>query len=406
MSQGSARLPLMAALSGRVKEEDVSYRTQMVEAAARLKDVIAMGRGDPDFRTPAHIAEAGKRAIDEDQTHYTHPAGIPQLREAIAKTLKRENDLDYTSDEIIVTAGVQEAMMLCMLALVDRGDEVLIPSPRFTSYDTAVELCGGKCVSVPTYERDDFALMPAQLERRITPQTKVLVLVTPNNPTGAVTPPTAIRQIAKLAEKRNLIVLSDEIYGKIIFEGSEHLSIGSLPGMKERTITLNGFSKSYAMTGWRVGYLAAPEPFARMLIEPRHTLSINATTSSQWAALAALTGPQDAVTEMLTAYRERRAFMMKALDEIGFTYGHPGGAFYIYVNVERSGLAAPEFCKLLLQEARVLLFPGTLFGDTDDRYVRMSLLQPLDRLKVAMERIVEAKDRLFVAARVEPGSAR
>ena len=406
MSQGSARLPLMAALSGRVKEEDVSYRTQMVEAAARLKDVIAMGRGDPDFRTPAHIAEAGKRAIDEDQTHYTHPAGIPQLREAIAKTLKRENDLDYTSDEIIVTAGVQEAMMLCMLALVDRGDEVLIPSPRFTSYDTAVELCGGKCVSVPTYERDDFALMPAQLERRITPQTKVLVLVTPNNPTGAVTPPTAIRQIAELAEKRNLIVLSDEIYGKIIFEGSEHLSIGSLSGMKERTITLNGFSKSYAMTGWRVGYLAAPEPFARMLIEPRHTLSINATTSSQWAALAALTGPQDAVTDMLKAYRDRRAFMMKALDEIGFTYGHPGGAFYIYVNVERSGLAAPKFCKLLLQEARVLLFPGTLFGDTDDRYVRMSLLQPLDRLKVAMERIVEAKDRLFVAARVDPGSAR
>ncbi len=406
MSQGSARLPLMAALSGRVKEEDVSYRTQMVEAAARLKDVIAMGRGDPDFRTPAHIAEAGKRAIDEDQTHYTHPAGIPQLREAIAKTLKRENHLDYTSDEIIVTAGVQEAMMLCMLALVDRGDEVLIPSPGFTSYDTAVELCGGKCVSVPTYERDDFALMPAQLERRITPQTKVLVLVTPNNPTGAVTPPTAIRQIAVLAEKRNLIVLSDEIYGKIIFEGSEHLSIGSLPGMKERTITLNGFSKSYAMTGWRVGYLAAPEPFARMLIEPRHTLSINATTSSQWAALAALTGPQDAVTDMLKAYRDRRAFMMKALDEIGFTYGHPGGAFYIYVNVERSGLAAPEFCKLLLQEARVLLFPGTLFGDTDDRYVRMSLLQPLDRLTAAMERIVEAKDRLFVAARAEPGSAR
>ena len=406
MSQGSARIPLMAALSGRVKEEDVSYRTQMVEAAARLKDVIAMGRGDPDFRTPAHIAEAGKRAIDEDQTHYTHPAGIPQLREAIAKTLKRENHLDYTSDEIIVTAGVQEAMMLCMLALVDRGDEVLIPSPRFTSYDTAVELCGGKCVPVPTYERDDFALMPAQLERRITPQTKVLVLVTPNNPTGAVTPPTAIRQIAELAEKRNLIVLSDEIYGKIIFEGSEHLSIGSLSGMKERTITLNGFSKSYAMTGWRVGYLAAPEPFARMLIEPRHTLSINATTSSQWAALAALTGPQDAVTDMLKAYRDRRAFMMKALDEIGFTYGHPGGAFYIYVNVERSGLAAPEFCKLLLQEARVLLFPGTLFGDTDDRYVRMSLLQPLDRLKAAMERIVEAKDRLFVAARVEPGSAR
>jgi aminotransferase len=393
-----ARSPLFAALAGRVREEDVSYRTQMVEAAARLKDVIAMGRGDPDFRTPDHIAAAAKKAIDDDQTHYTHPAGIPQLREAIATTLKRDNNLDYSAEEIIVTAGVQEAMMLCMLALVEAGDEVLIPSPRFTSYDTAVELCGGTCVPVPTYEKDDFALMPSEIEKRITSRTKVLVLVTPNNPTGAVTPPREIRAIAEIARKHNLIVMSDEIYAKIIFEGSEHLSIGSLPGMKERTITLNGFSKSYAMTGWRVGYLAAPAQFVRMLIEPRHTLSINATTPSQWAALAALTGPQDAVVEMFEAYRDRRDYMMKALDEVGFTYGHPGGAFYIYVNVERSGLAAPAFCELLLQEARVLLFPGTLFGDTDDRYVRMSLLQPLERLKEAMQRIIEAKERLFAGA--------
>ncbi len=404
MSLSDTAVPLFAALAGRVHEEDVSYRTRMMEAAAQLDDVIALGRGDPDFRTPAHIAEAGKQAIDEDRTHYTHPAGIPQLREAIAETLKRENRLDYTADEIIVTAGVQEAMMLCMLALVEAGDEVLIPSPRFTSYDTAVELCGGTCVPVPTYERDDFALMPAEIERRITPRTKVLVLVTPNNPTGAVTPPNEIRAIAEIAIRHNLIVMSDEIYAKIIFEGSEHLSIGSLPGMKGRTITLNGFSKSYAMTGWRVGYLAAPELFARMLIEPRHTLSINAATPSQWAALAALTGPQDATTMMFEAYRDRRAYMMKALDEVGFTYGHPGGAFYIYVNVEKSGLAAPAFCELLLREARVLLFPGTLFGDTDDRYVRMSLLQPIERLKEAMQRIMEAKERLFVGATAATGS--
>ena len=390
------RSPLLASLAGRIQEEDVSYRTRMVEAAARLEDVIAMGRGDPDFRTPAHIAEAAKKAIDDDLTHYTHPAGILQLREAISETLRRENDLDYTAEEIIVTAGVQEAMMLCMLALIEAGDEVLIPSPRFTSYDTAVELCGGTCVPVPTYEKDDFALMPAEIEKRITPRTKVLVLVTPNNPTGAVTPPQTIREIAEVAKKNNLIVMSDEIYSRLIFEGSEHLSIGSLPGMRDRTITLNGFSKSYAMTGWRVGYMAAPEAFIRMLIEPRHTLSINATTPSQWAALAALTGPQDATTEMFEAYRDRREYMMKALDEVGFTYGHPGGAFYIYVNIEKSGLAAPAFCELLLQEARVLLFPGTLFGDTDDRYVRMSLLQPVDRLKEAMKRIAGARDRLFV----------
>lgn len=398
MSLDPSRPPLLAALAGRVKEDDVSYRTKMVEIAAGIDDVIAMGRGDPDFRTPAHIAEAAKRAIDDDQTHYTHPAGMPALRDAIAAMLKRENDLDYTADEIIVTAGAQEAMMLCMLALIEDGDEVLIPSPRFTSYDTAVELCGGKCVSVPTFEKDDFALLPSEIEKRITPRTKILVLVTPNNPTGAVTPPSAIREIAAIAERHNLIVMSDEIYAKIIFEGSEHLSIASLPGMKERTITLNGFSKSYAMTGWRIGYMAAPKAFVRMLIEPRHTLSINAATPSQWAALAALTGPQDAVTEMFEAYRDRRAYMMTALDEVGFTYGHPGGAFYIYVNVEKSGMAAPAFCELLLRETGVLLFPGTLFGDADDRYVRISLLQPLDRMKEAMRRIMAARDRLFVRA--------
>jgi aminotransferase len=389
-------MTLLSALAGRVREEDVSYRTRMLEIAAKLNDVIAMGRGDPDFRTPAHIVAAAKKAIDADHTHYTHPAGLPQLREAIADMLRRDNRLDYSSEEIIVTAGVQEAVMLCMLALVEAGDEVLIPSPRFTSYDTAVELCGGKWVPVPTYEKDDFALLPAEIEKRITSRTKILVLVSPNNPTGAVTPPHAIREIAEIACRHNLVVLSDEIYAKIIFEGSEHLSIATLPGMKERTITMNGFSKSYAMTGWRVGYLAAPQAFVRMLIEPRHTLSINAATPSQWAALAALTGPQDDVAMMFNAYRDRRSYMMKALDEVGFTYGHPGGAFYIYVNVEKSGLPAPIFCERLLREARVLLFPGTLFGDTDNRYVRMSLLQPVERMREAMERIMAVKERLFV----------
>ncbi len=386
---------LLSALAGRIREQDISYRTKMLEIAANFSDVIAMGRGDPDFRTPAHIVDAAKKAIEGDQTHYTHPAGLPQLREAIAAVLKREYSLDYSAEEVIVTAGAQEAIMLCMMALVETGDEVLMPSPRFTSYDTAVELFAGKCVSVPTYEKDDFALVPAEIESRITPRTKIIVLVTPNNPTGAVTPPGAVREIADIAKRHDLIVLSDEIYGKIVFEGSEHLSIGSLPGMKERTITLNGFSKSYSMTGWRVGYLAAPPEFVRMLIEPRHTLSINAATPSQWAALAALEGPQDEVARMFEEYRARRAYMMSALDELGLSYGHPGGAFYIYVNVEKSGLPAPEFCELLLREAQVMLFPGTLFGDADDRYVRMSLLQPIDRMKEAMRRITAKKDVLF-----------
>jgi aminotransferase len=386
-------LPLLAALADRIEEEDVSFRTRMLEAAGGLTDVIALGRGDPDFHTPPHIVEAAKRAIDNNEHHYTHPAGLPQLREAIVENLRSEYDLDYGVDEIIVTAGVQESIMLLMLGLVNEGDEVLITSPRFTTYDSAVSMCGGVPVPVPTYEKDDFALMPAEIEARITPRAKVLVLVTPNNPTGAVTPPDVIREIAELCVKHDLILISDEIYAKLIYPGSEHLSAASLPGMKERTVTLNGFSKSYAMTGWRVGYMAAPEAFTRMLIEPRHTLSINANTPAQFAALAALTGPQDAVDAMLEAYGERRAFLMQALDEMGFTYGHPGGAFYIYTNVSSSGMPSPEFCLRLLQEAQVMIFPGSMFGDDSDQFIRISLLQPIERIEEAAARM-----KAFVAS--------
>ena len=388
--------PLISALANRIYNEDVSFRTRMMEIAAGLVDVIALGRGDPDFHTPPHIVAAAKTALDADQHHYTHPAGLPQLRSAIAASLQQDNQLYYSADEIIVTAGVQEAVMLCMLALINPGDEILVPSPRFTSYDDAVRLCGGIPVPVPTYERDNFALMPAEIAARISPRSKVLILASPNNPTGAVTPPAIIRDIAALAMQHNLVVISDEIYSKLIFDGSEHMSIASLPMMKTRAITLNGFSKSYAMTGWRVGYLAAPIEFIRSLIEPRHTLSINTSTPAQFAALAALTGPQDAVAEMRAAYAARRTYMMAALDDFGFTYGHPGGGFYIYTNVSRLGVSGPKFCETLLRDGRVLIFPGTLFGDEDDRYVRISLLQPMPRLEEAVVRMRQVIARHWV----------
>ncbi len=386
--------PLIRHHAARLSEKDVSFRTKMVEIASGLDDVIAMGRGDPDFHTPAHIVEAAKRAIDANEHHYTHPAGLPQLREAIADKLRRENGLDYDAEEIIVTSGAQEGLMLLMLGLVDPGDEVLLPSPRFTSYDTAVELCGGTVVPVPTREEDDFALMPAEIEARITPRTKMIVLVTPNNPTGAVTPPEQVRAIADLAKKHDLIVLSDEIYDKLVYEGNEHLSIGSLPGMKERTITLNGFSKSYAMTGWRVGYLAAPAEFVRLLIEPRHTLSINTATPSQFAALEAVTGTQEPVERMRLAYDERRRFLMSAFDDMGISYGHPGGAFYLYANVTSTGMDAPTFCETLLREASVMIFPGILFGDEHADHIRIGYVQPLERIEEAAERM-----KRFIASR-------
>jgi aminotransferase len=286
--------------------------------------------------------EAAKAALDANAHHYTGPTGLPELRQAIAADLKASCGLDYTAAEIVVTAGVQESIMLTMLALVSPGDEVLITSPRFTTYDTAVHLCGGVPVPVPTHEANDFALDPAEIEKRITPRTKAFVLVSPNNPTGAVTPPAAIRQIAEIALRHDIVIVADEIYARMLYAPNEHLSIATLPGMKERTVTLNGFSKTYAMTGWRVGYLAAPLDFVEKVTEPRHTLSINTCTVSQYAALAALTGPQDALQAMLDEYAERRAWLMPALTEAGFTYGHPGGAFYIYTNVSSSGLPRPS----------------------------------------------------------------
>ena len=377
----------------RVVEEDGSFRTKMLQIASGLDNVIALGRGDPDFHTPGHIVEAAKAALDDNQHHYTGPTGLPPLRAAICDNLRTDYGLVYTPDEIIVTAGVQESIMLCMLGLVQEGDEVLITSPRFTTYDTAVRLCGGVPIPVPTYYKDDFALDVAEIEARITDKTRMFVLVSPNNPTGAVTPPDVIRKIAELAIKHDLIVTADEIYAKLIYAPHEHLSVATLPGMKDRTITLNGFSKTYAMTGWRVGYMAAPADFVEMLTEPRHTLSINTCTVSQYAALAALTGPQDELEAAFKAYGERRDYLMKALTGAGFTFGAPGGAFYIYTNISATGMKAKPFCEALLREGQVMVFPGDMFGEPDSDFIRISYLQPLPVIEQAMDRI-----RAFAAA--------
>ena len=274
-----------------------------------------------------------------------------------------------------------------MLSLLETDDEVLITSPRFTTYDLTVRMCNAKPIPVPTYEDDNFALMPDTIEKKINSKTKLIVLVSPNNPTGAVTPPENIKKIAEIAIKYNLIVIADEIYADLIYENHEHLSIGTLKNMKERTLTLNGFSKTYAMTGWRIGYIAGPEDIVNKMSEIRHSLSINSCTFSQYGALAALEGPQDDFFKMKEEYNIRRKYCMEALNDIGFSYGDPGGAFYIYTNVSSSGLAASNFCKKLLENTGVLLFPGTLFGDVEDKYIRLSYLQPINKIEESMKRI-------------------
>jgi aspartate/methionine/tyrosine aminotransferase len=371
----------------RIVEEDGAFRSKMLEIASGLDNVIALGRGDPDFHTPHHVVKAAKQALDDNQHHYTGPTGLPQLRQAICDNLKADYGLDYTADEIIVTAGVQESIMLCMLGLCHPGDEILITSPRFTTYDTAVHLCGGVPIPVPTYQKDDFALDVAEIEARITDKTRMFVLVSPNNPTGAVTPPDVIRKIADLAIKHDILIIADEIYAKLIYPPHEHLSLATLPGMKQRTITLNGFSKTYAMTGWRIGYMAAPADFVEKLTEPRHTLSINTCTISQHAALAALTGPQDEMEATFVAYAERRDYLMTALSDAGLSYGAPGGAFYIYTNISASGMKAKPFCEALLRETGVMVFPGDMFGEPESDFVRISYLQPMPLIAEAMVRI-------------------
>ena len=376
-----------ARLADRMRHRSESVRTRMLDIAAGLDDVIALGRGDPDFATPAHIVAAGQRALAGGATHYTHPMGLPALREAIASHLAEVDGLDYAVDEIVVTTGAQEAVFAAMLACINPGDEVIVPSPGYTSYDQAIELAGGVPVAVPTHEADDFALTAAAVEARLSPRTRMLCLLNPSNPTGSVTPPGEVEALAALVRERDLVVISDEIYARLVYDGAEVLPVARLPGMKERTITINGFSKAYAMTGWRVGYFAAAPGLARALTEVHHGLTICAPAVSQHAALAALEGPQDCVEEMRRTYDERRQVMCRALDGMGLSYGRPRGAFYVYANVSRTGLAASQFCVRLLEDARVMIFPGSLFGDHNDDFLRISLLQPVARIEEAVARM-------------------
>ncbi len=362
----------------------------LMELARAKKDTISMGLGDPDPPTPAHIVAAAKRAIDEGRTGPAPALGLPELRQAIARKLARDNGIAADPDsEILVTTGGQEALFLLIQALIEPGDEVIVPDPRYTSYDHAIELAGGRMVLVPTVEASAFDLDPDEVERRLTPASKVLLLISPNNPTAGIVTAPNVRRLAELARERDLIVISDEIYEKFLYDGHQHLSIASLPGMRERTITLNGVSKTYAMTGWRIGYLAAPPEFVRAVAALKAMVNVQAPTVSQWAAVAALDGPQACVAEMRDTYAARRRLLLDALDEMGFTYGEPRGGLYIWANTASTGIEATELSYHFLQEG-VLIFPGTGFGEGWGDYMRMTMLQPIDVLQEAVVRMKRA----------------
>ena len=360
----------------------------LMELAKATTGAISMGLGDPDLDTPPHIVAAAKEAIVEGRTGPAPPTGLLELRQAISRKLARDNGIEADPEsEVLVTTGGQEALFLLVQALIEPGDEVLVPDPRYTSYDEAIEVAGGRMVLVPTIEEQNFDLDPDEVAKRITPRTKALLMISPNNPTAGIVSPANVRRLAEIAIERDLIVISDEIYEKFLYDGAEQISIASLPGMKERTITLNGLSKTYAMTGWRIGYLAGPPDFIRVATALKEMVNLQAPTVSQWAGVAALNGPQECVEEMRQTYAARRKLLMGALDEMGFTYGTPRGGLYIWTNTASTGIESTELSYRFLKEAKVLIFPGTGFGSHWGDYMRMTLLQPIEVLEEAIGRM-------------------
>ena len=381
-------------LAKRAVSVESSIRTRMLLLAREMDDVVTLGRGDPDFDTPPGIVQAGVRALESGDTHYTAPPGLPELREAISAKLQRDNGLSYESDQIIVTNGCQEALLIAIMALVDPGDEVILQAPRFNAFDCMVNLAGGRIVDVPTREVDDFALKADAIRQVVTDRSKLLVVANPNNPTGALTGRDDLLEIAELADETGLLVISDEIYEKLVFDGMQHHSMAGMASLYERTVTVNSFSKAYAMTGWRVGYLAAPHWFMEPAIEIKHTLSICTPPALQRGALAALEQGDAAVAGMLERYQQRLELILTGLDGLGITYGRPGGGMYVYANISSTGMDAETFCYELLRQEQVMIFPGTMFADPANQHVRITLLSPRSSIAEALARMARFIGRL------------
>lgn len=374
-------------LAHRAVLRDARVNNRLLEIADGLADVIRMGRGDPDFDTPAHIVKAGQDALAAGATHYTHAQGIVPLRQAIARDLAASGGAAYTPDQIVVTPGAQQALFTVALGLLDPGDEMLAACPGYHPYHQAAELAGAKVVDIRTTMATNFTLTAEMVEAHVTPKTKVVVVVNPSNPTGTVTPPDEVARIANVARTHDLLVISDEIYARLVYGDHVVQPVAALPGMFERTFTISGFSKTYAMTGWRIGYFAGPPAFVPALAAIHNGLAISTSAVAQHAALAALTGPQDCVEDMRRQYDERRQALCEGLAAMGIPYAEPQGAFFVYANVASLGLGATAFCERLLRDGRVLVFPGVVYGDYTDDFVRLSLTQPVEKIREACARM-------------------
>jgi aminotransferase len=379
-------------MSKRAAKQGAGDRERLLSLAEGRRGLVSLGRGDPDLPTPPHIIEAAKRALDDGATHYTHWQGRPDLREAIAEKCRREYRVDVSAGQVIVTAGAQEAMYVVFQALLDQGDEVLLADRHYTSYSRAILLAGGVPVFVPTREANNFVVDPHDVEALISPRTKLMVVVSPENPTGAVIPPETIAALGRIARRHNLLVVADDIYERFVYEGPPHASIAAEPELGDRMVMINGFSKIYAMTGWRVGYMVVPREFVSPIEVIKHTLTICAPAVSQAAALAALEGPQDCVDEMRRIYGERRQILLDGFEPLGMGGRWSRGALYVYPRVPSRAETSYEFCVRVLEQANVLIYPGTAFGPGEG-YMRATLLQPAPVMQEAVSRIAAVLSR-------------
>ena len=359
------------------------------DLAADMPHCISLGVGEPDFKTPWSVRDAGIRSLELGRTKYTANSGLKELRGEICNYLQRRFDLHYKEENILVTVGGSEAIDLTIRAVVQPGDEVIIPEPCFVCYEPITQLTGGVPVHIATRAEDQFRLTADQLRAAITPRTKLLIFPYPNNPTGAVMSAAEMEEIAAVLRETNVLVLSDEIYSELTYGLDRHVSIASLPGMEERTIVVNGFSKSYSMTGWRLGYAAGPAPLVKVMTKIHQSCIMSAPTTSQYAAITALRQCDDQIEMMRDEYNRRRRYVVKALNEMGLTCFEPRGAFYVFPSIQISGLTSSEFCEQLLREKEVAIIPGSAFGASGEGYARISYAYSVDHLQTAMKRIRE-----------------
>ena len=374
-------------LSKAVVEIQPSGIRKFFDIVSEMEDAISLGVGEPDFDTPWHIREEGIYSLEKGRTFYTSNAGLKELKIEICNYLKRRQGLEYDyNKETIVTVGGSEAIDIAIRAMIDPGDEVLVPQPSYVSYVPCVSLAYGKPVIIELKEENEFRLTKEELLEKITDKTKILILPFPNNPTGAIMEKKDLEEIAQVCIEKDIFVISDEIYSELTYK-EDHVSIASIPGMRERTIVINGFSKAYAMPGWRLGYACGPEVILKQMTKIHQFAIMCAPTNSQYAAVEALKNGDKDVEMMCESYNQRRRYLLNAFREMGLDCFEPYGAFYIFPSIKKFGMTSDEFATRLLKEEKVAVVPGTAFGDCGEGFLRISYAYSLENLKIAMDRI-------------------